>query len=137
MIARERNTKIPKGMEQLFKEDIHMQYRQGRAYQFVSLEEKPTQIILESDERLLEARCPVEGCFIKRKDARYEHESTVQECPCCGYDPRTSLDFFIGTLRRETKQGQNIQKNLTILKLLANPENQVKKANLQNSFYPN
>ena len=137
MTTQEINVEIPKGMEALFKEDIFSKHEDERMYLFVGLNKKPTKIKLETEERLLPVRCPIDGCFIKRYDPRKDHESTVQECPCCGYDPRTSLDFFKGTLRRKIERHQNIEKNTGILSLLTQPENSIKIANLSNSLYSN
>lgn len=128
---------IPNGMEALFKEDIFSKHEDGRMYLFVGLDKKPTQIKLENEERLLPIRCPIDGCFIKRYDPRKNDEPTVQECACCGYDPRTPLDFFKEKLEREIERNQQTEKNRGILSLLTQPENPIKTANLSNSLYSN
>jgi len=135
MSSRYEKAEIPEGMEALFKEDIFSKHIEERKYLFVGLDKKPTQIKLEPEERLLPIRCPIDGCFIKRYDPRKDHESIIQECPCCGYDPRTSLDFFEGTLKREIERHQNVEKNKGILSLLTQPENPIKTSNLSNNLY--
>lgn len=137
MSTQHTEVEIPKGMEALFKEDIFSKHIEERTYLFVGLDKKPTQIKLKTDERLLHIRCPIDGCFIKRYDPRKDQEPTVQECPCCGYDPRTSLDFFKEVLGREMKRHQNAEKNTGILLLLTQPENPIKTSNLSNSLYYN
>lgn len=123
----------------MFKEDIHLKYRQGRPYKFIGLDGKPAQIVLESDEKLIETRCPVDGCFIKRYDPRKDHEPTVQECPCCGYDPRTDLGIFGESIASKAYHGseEDVARALAWTRLFMNRQSPIKQANLQNSLYSN
>jgi hypothetical protein len=124
---------IPEEIKHLFKESSFGQ-SENRVYKFIGLDESPREVELQLGERLLETRCPIDGCYIKRYDPRRDSEPTLQECPACEYDPRTSIDFFHGTLKREIQRGENIGKNILILSLM-NTQNSIKRANLRNSLY--
>lgn len=112
-----------------------------RLYFFMGLSGEEEFICLDFGDRLTSQKCPLDGAYII---AYSEDPHTVTKCPACskyGLDNTPSSDKEIKdkiipyAKSRIERLKEELNHLESILQLSENPENPIKKSNLENSAY--
>ncbi|MGY4884726.1 MAG: hypothetical protein ACP5NZ_04075 [Nanobdellota archaeon] len=112
-----------------------------REYKYINLNGKEEFVILNPGDRLINKRCQLDGAYFV---AYSGDPHTVLECPAChkhgfGTEINSQKDIFDRVIPYAKFRIEGLKEELnhleTILKLAQNSDNEIKKANMENSSY--
>jgi hypothetical protein len=112
-----------------------------REYAFTNLKGEEEFVILNFGDKLTHKRCALDGAYI----ISYSGDPhTTEECPACkkyGWENRISSDKYLHEFviphvkSRIDRLKEELIHHEIILKLAQNPNNEIKKSNLENTLY--